>query len=92
MSTIDAGEFKRNIHDWVMANRQPGVAVSELNDGTDLIASGALDSVGFVQLLGYAESMLGRQIDFANADTDDFTTLGGFTALALGHPSLSQQA
>lgn len=93
MSAVQPNLFRQQVRDWILTNKQPGVEVKELTDSTDLIASGVLDSVGFVQLLAFAESTLDRQIDFTDADTDTFTTLGGFIALALGGASpLTQQA
>ena len=50
---------------------------------TDLLATGVLDSVGFVQLLTFLEARLGYEIDLLEIDTQDFTTAQGLCRHAL---------
>ena len=49
----------------------------ELNNDFDLVKSGLLDSMAFIDLVAEAEEEFGIEIDFEQlADTDDFTSLG----------------
>ena len=50
---------------------------------TDLLATGVLDSVGFVHLLALLEERLGYEIDLSEIDAEDFTTAQGLCRHAL---------
>ena len=53
------------------------IAESEIKDGFDLVKSGLLDSMAFVDLIAEAEEKYKVEIDFETlADTLDFTSLG----------------
>ena len=54
------------------------VKASELNNSFDLVQSGLLDSMGFVNLIGALEQEFEVEIDFESAfDEPDFTTIDG---------------
>jgi acyl carrier protein len=57
-----------------------GVSLPDLSDDVDLLDTGLIDSMGFVELIVAVEDRFGRQIDFGNLSAKDFTTLGGFVA------------
>jgi acyl carrier protein len=59
-----------------------GISPSELDDEFDLVKSGLLDSMGFVDLVGALEEKLEHQIDFEKVMEDEsFTTLSGLISL-----------
>jgi acyl carrier protein len=56
----------------------------ELNDDFDLVKSGLLDSMAFIDLVAGAEEEFEIEIDFEQlADTDDFTSLGGLADIIM---------
>jgi acyl carrier protein len=56
----------------------------ELNDDFDLVKSGLLDSMAFIDLVAGAEEEFEIEIDFEQlADTDDFTSLGGLVDIIM---------
>jgi acyl carrier protein len=72
------------VMDWVRSHTRAADAASlSLAPDTDLLATGWLDSLGFVDLLAFAEKATGRDIDLADADPVEFTTVRGFCRLAL---------
>lgn len=76
------------VKDWVRAHTRAADAASlPLNDDTDLLATGWLDSLGFVDLLGYVEKTTGREVDLGDADPSEFTTVRGFCRFASREPS-----
>jgi acyl carrier protein len=69
-------ELSDKIKEWVTTNGQRQDNV-QMNGETDLIASGALDSMGFIELLVYVESVTGRKIDLSDLDPSVFTSIHG---------------
>jgi acyl carrier protein len=56
----------------------------ELNDDFDLVKSGLLDSMAFIDLVAETEEEFGIEIDFEQlADSDDFTSLGGLADIIM---------
>ena len=53
-------------------------APADIDDGTDLVASGILDSIGFVELLGDVEDQFGVEVDLSAHDPSDFVVYGTF--------------
>ena len=47
----------------------------QVNDQTDLFESGAIDSLGIIELVVFIEEHLGVQLDAANMTADNFRTL-----------------
>jgi acyl carrier protein len=71
-------ELAQQIKQWVMRfPRWPQTQALPFTDETDLIASGVLDSMGFVELMLYLETIIGEQVDLNEADPRDFTTIKG---------------
>lgn len=54
----------------------PGLAPENVPDDFDLRAEGVVDSLGFVQLITDLEEHLGFDIDLADLDPGDLTTVG----------------
>ncbi|HTI66910.1 MAG TPA: hypothetical protein VL460_05105 [Caulobacteraceae bacterium] len=52
--------------DWVAARQGEG-GVAEIDADTDLLASGAVDSLGLVSLFFLVETMRGEPVDMAQA-------------------------
>ncbi|NQT78718.1 MAG: acyl carrier protein [Bacteroidetes bacterium] len=56
----------------------------ELNNDFDLVKSGLLDSMAFIDLLAEAEEKFEVEIDFEQlAESDDFTSLGGLVNIIM---------
>ena len=66
---------------WVRANGNG--AGGEISPDTDLIAAGLLDSFGFVELIMYVEQETGCQIDWSDADPEQFTIIKVLCEFAL---------
>ena len=61
-----------------------GVKTSEVTDGFDLVKSGLLDSMAFVDLVGGIEEKFKIEIDFEKvADDPAFTSMGGLMNIIL---------
>lgn len=59
-----------------------GLAPSDLTDDLDLVRSGVLDSLGFVDLIADLENTIGKQVDLELAlERKSATTLGGIVSL-----------
>lgn len=72
------------VKQWVRANsRAPEAKSLLIGDDADLLGTGLLDSLGFVELLAYVEQTTGRAIDLSDADPSEFTTVQGFCRFAL---------
>ena len=55
-----------------------GIGESELNDRFDLVRSGLLNSLEFVEVISMLEKRLEREIDYEHAiSREDFTTIKG---------------
>jgi acyl carrier protein len=61
------------VRHWVLQHGQ----TVPVHEDMDLIASGALDSMGFIELLVYIESITGRKIDLGDLDPSVFTSIQG---------------
>ncbi len=56
----------------------------ELNNDFDLVKSGLLDSMAFIDLVAEAEEKFEVEIDFEQlAESDDFTSLGGLVDIIM---------
>ncbi len=57
---------------------------SEVKDGFDLVKSGLLDSMAFVDLIAAAEEKYQIEINFETlADTPDFSSVGGLVSIII---------
>lgn len=59
-----------------------GIPAEEINDSFELVGSGIVDSLGFIELVGAMESEFNFEMDFEELDPAQFTTLGGFLSCA----------
>ena len=72
------------IRQWVAANHQKAQSTKiELAEDADLMATGVLDSMGFIELLAYVESITGVRIDFSDLDPEEFTSIEGLSRSAV---------
>jgi acyl carrier protein len=79
-------ELRTLVTTWVRHHsRAPEAGTTAIGADTDLLATGLLDSLGFVELLAHVEQTTGRAIDLSDADPSEFTTVQGFCRLALRH-------
>ena len=58
--------------------RERGMEAGEMDDDFAFIGSGAIDSLGFLELLASIESRFDVDIDFSEKDPSEFLSLGGF--------------
>jgi acyl carrier protein len=69
---------------WVRKNAQTnGNGQVELTMHTNLMESGMLDSIGFVELIVFMERQTGDNIDLTDVDPGEFTTVQGLCRIAL---------
>jgi acyl carrier protein len=69
---------------WVRRNAQTnGNGQVELTKQTNLMESGLLDSIGFVELIVFMEKHTGCSIDLTDVDPSEFTTVEGLSGIAL---------
>ncbi len=62
--------------------KRMGITAGDLADDLDLVRSGVLDSLGFVDLIADLENATGMRIDLENAlGEKDTTTMRGVLAL-----------
>ncbi len=81
---IAEAELTDHIIEWVRKNtRGTSAAEREITPETDLLATGLLDSLAFIDLIGFVESHVGCGVDLNDADPIDFTTVNGLCRLAL---------
>jgi acyl carrier protein len=78
MRVVQEEELIDLIERWIRSTRDAGRSGPvEMTQETDLIASGILDSLGFIELMLYVETITGEKIDLNDADPKDFTTMRG---------------
>jgi acyl carrier protein len=69
---------------WVKKNMQTnGNRRIEVGADTDLMESGVLDSIGFVELIVFIETHIGCNVDLTDVDPSEFTTVNGLCRIAL---------
>lgn len=77
---------------WVKENKQSwDVPDPVINENTDLIAAGLLDSFGFVDLVLFLETECGIKIDLADADPAEFTVVKGLCNIALASSNANRE-
>jgi acyl carrier protein len=78
MKIVREDELVHAMKGWIKQMQGlPYAASVELTDETDLIASGIVDSLGFIELMVYLENITEEKIDLNEADPKDFTTIKG---------------
>jgi acyl carrier protein len=70
--------------EWVRSNHRPGNSRNgEISAGTDLIASGMLDSFGFIDLIVFIETQSGCRIELTDVDPSEFCIVKGLCRITL---------
>jgi acyl carrier protein len=81
MNVLSLEQIRRAVLDALGRHlRLLGVKMDEVNSNFDLIGSGLLDSVSFVELLMHIEQALGNPIELAELDFTTLTTVDGLVA------------
>lgn len=66
------------VRQWITEHgRADGTEMAEMADDQDLLASGALDSMGFIELLAYAETVTGQPLGLQELDLDACASIHG---------------
>jgi acyl carrier protein len=68
---------------WIRENHPQSVDL-EIDGDTSLLETGALDSIGYVALLGHLEETMGCEFDLLDIDPEEFMTLNGLCNNAFG--------
>lgn len=72
---MDPTEIERELIRWINSyNEEEGVDVVVTAD-SDLVATSALDSMGFVGLIALFENLAGVEIDFDEVDPEELTSI-----------------
>ena len=89
MASFTQPQLTALIIDWVRDNRQPGdFADPAINENTDLMAAGLLDSFGFVDLLLHLEGQTGIKVDLTEVDPSEFTVVKSLCNVVLASQEL----
>jgi acyl carrier protein len=84
MKMVEEEALIKHMTEWVKRSRSDGHSdLSGLDDGTDLIASGILDSRGFIEMMLEVEQQTGNRIDLSDVDPAEFTTIKGLCRCAM---------
>ncbi len=68
------------IKEWIIKNHTGHEAgVTDFTENDDLFASGALDSIGFSELLVHVESITGNNIELTDLDPSEFASIRGLS-------------
>ena len=83
MKTLNETELVGLVLGWIAEKSQNTVASSNgIGKDTDLLSSGILDSLDFVNLLVFIEEEAGCKIDLADIEPEDFSTVQGLCRCA----------
>ena len=89
MSVPDLERLIESVTSWVKnKSAQLNSDDIEVNPQTDLLSSGLLDSLAFIDLIAYIEEGTGAQIDLMEIDLEEFTTIEGLCQFSLGDNSV----
>lgn len=84
MNALTEDAMVEMIVDWVKQNSSKAKSSgAEINGDTDLVATGLLDSFGFVDLIVHMEKNGGYRIDLTDADPAEFAVVKGLCRIAL---------
>jgi acyl carrier protein len=76
--TTAAGDLVAIALAWVEAHRLPDADPAlVVSPATDLLVSGVLDSLAFVELVSHLEEQSGRSPDLLSMEPEEFATLEG---------------
>lgn len=75
-----------SVLDWIREHKLPGTRdAAGITEHTDLLTSGLLDSMGFVDLLLFVEEQTGRSIDLKTIEPKDLCVVKNLCRIALGN-------
>ncbi len=81
---MDATGLARDVCSWVQEQvEDAGLDSTEITPETDLLGSGILDSLGFIELIAHIEELTGTQLDLLDIDPDAFPRVRGLCEFAL---------
>jgi acyl carrier protein len=84
MKMIEEEALIKHVTEWVKRSRDAGHGdLSDFTEGTDLIATGILDSRGFIEMMLEVEQQTGNRIDLSDVDPGEFTTIKGLCKCAM---------
>ncbi len=84
MKTLGETELVGLVLGWIAENsRNTTESNNGIGKGTDLLSTGILDSLDFVNLLVFIEEEVGCKIDLADIKPEDFSTVEGLCRCAL---------
>jgi len=84
MTCMSESELVSRIINWVKQNgRTDGSAPADIDENTDLIATGVLDSLGVVDLFMFLEGSVGSKIDLTDVDLGEVSVPKGLSRVAL---------
>lgn len=75
--TVSVPDLERDLVQWILdyiEEEEFSVDV-EITADTDLVATGALDSMGFVGLIAKFEELAGTEVDFEEIDPEELTSV-----------------
>jgi len=84
-------QFLETLNAWIRTNKQTSNGWKASLD-TELLGSGLLDSFDFLDLIVHIESKMGRKIDLAVADPNEFSIVRGLWNLAVSADKSAQPA
>ncbi len=92
MSSPNRKQLTELIIQWVRQNGHfEQFSDPQITEDTDLMASGLLDSFGFVDLLLFIESQSGIKVDLTDVDPSEFALVKGLCDIALSNDDDSCQ-
>lgn len=72
------------IIEWVKVNkRSSNMPESAINENTDLMSTGLVDSFGFIDLILFIEEEYGVKINLVDVDPSEFTVVKGLCNITL---------
>ncbi len=75
-------QVEQFVRAWLADRLGPdGSQTTELTAASSLIGESLIDSLGFLELVTAVEPQFGIELDFSEADPEEFVTLGGFVVL-----------
>lgn len=78
-NTVEA--TKANVKDYILKEFLPGENPEELEDATQLISGGILDSLSTLKLVQFLEEKYGIEIEAHEADVDNLNTIDNIAEL-----------
>lgn len=88
MRTAQEEALAKHLTEWVKKGRETaGADVPAFSEDTDLIATGILDSRGFIEMMIEVEQQTGNRIDLNDVDPSEFTTIKGLCRCAMSQGS-----